>query len=187
MGNFRIYWGIFGKYLPFVLTTLITIFIVFAIIYYRRQKSGDQLNAIRTTMSKLVISLVMLGILSVSLLPSNSYLSFQFSIKIQLIPLLAGDLEYLINVVMYLVLISFVTFHTNARNVNPIFFGMMLSLFIEVMQFLLPIGRIASVTDFILNSMGSVIGFCIVRKECKKCQTRVRRKVKLFKLDELSS
>lgn len=153
----------FSKYLPFVLTTLITISIVFAIIYYRRQKSGDQLNAIRTTLSELVISFVMIGILSVSLLPSNLNSTFQFSIKVQLTPLLAGDLEYLINVIMYLVLISFVTFHTNARNVNPIFFGMILSLFIEVMQYLLPTGRIASVTDFILNSMGSVIGFCIAK------------------------
>lgn len=157
------YWRIFSKYLPFVLTTLITIFIVFAFIYYRRQKSGDQIIAIRTTMSELAISFVMIGILFVSLLPSNSYLTFQYSIKVQLIPLLAGDLEYLINVGMYLIFIFFVTLHRKSNNLNPIFFGMIFSILIEVMQFLLPMGRIASVTDFILNSMGSVIGFCIAK------------------------
>ncbi|MGO4546291.1 VanZ family protein [Paenibacillus sp. 2TAB23] len=163
MDNFIIYWGIFSKYLPYVLSTLLMISIVFALIYYRRKKSGYQINAFRTTMNELAITFVMIGILFVSLLPSNSFLTFQISIKVQLIPLLAGDLEYLINILMYLIFIFFVALHRKSNNINPIFFGIIFSLFIEIMQLLLPTGRIASVTDFILNAMGSLLGFCIAK------------------------
>ncbi len=108
-----------------------------------------------------MIACVVLVMLFVTISPSNMYATYQYSIKLRLSPLFQGDVEYMINVLMYVVLAFFLTFRLNGH-IKTVLLCMGFSLIIEVMQYFLPIGRMLSITDFVLNTFGTLIGFLLI-------------------------
>jgi glycopeptide antibiotics resistance protein len=115
------YWRMFRDYIPIFATILVIVIFIFAWIYFSRIKRGERLKTPKTTFLEMMITVVVLGILFVTLSPSYSYITFQYSVKLRLNPLFQGD----------------------------------------VSQYILPLGRILSVTDFVLNTIGSVIGYML--------------------------
>jgi VanZ family protein len=108
-----------------------------------------------------MITYIVSAILFVTISPSTSYVTYQYSTKLKLSPLFQGDIEYIINVLMYLILASLITFRLNGR-IKTLFLCMGLSLIIELTQYLLPTGRMLSVTDFVLNTFGAVLGYLLM-------------------------
>ena len=58
--------------------------------------------------------------------------------------------------------------------IKSVTFGLILSIFIEVMQYILPIGRNAQLTDIILNTISALIGVLIF-KACEFFKNRNKK------------
>jgi glycopeptide antibiotics resistance protein len=155
------YWRIFGKDMPKLAAGIVILILAFVFVYKIRKKRSERETVLSTTILDLVITSVVLAILFITETPIGNLLRHQNNFNLYLLPLFHGDTEYVINVIMFLVFSLLLAFRTRA-NIKVIIVGMAFSVCIEVSQYLLPTGRILSLTDFVLNSIGTVIGFALV-------------------------
>lgn len=146
----------------FMLITVVTLII--------NVKHGYQLDSISKTikyLSAIGLTMSLVGILLVTLMPTSNDSNI-----IQLTPFESiTDLWYfattealinsvLMNIVLFIP-VAFFFYIIIRKELLTTLICLLLSIFIETTQYLLPIGRITSIDDVILNSIGGIIGMIL--------------------------
>lgn len=153
------YWRIYSGYIPMLLIFFILTVITFLVIYQIRTKKDMKAALIKTIVDGCIfLSLAFIGF--ITLLPRHIEETHSINLQLSLLALLHGDIEYILNVVMFIPF-SLSLFLGKRRISLAILAGILVSLSIETLQYILPIGRFASVNDLVLNTMGTVIGVTI--------------------------
>lgn len=156
------YWRIFGEYIPIIIISLVILFAVYSIVYLFRIKKVTRKEAFYTTILELGICVFALIIVLITLLPTRSNNRFIFDSTVNVSIIFNGDIEGLINVFLFVPIVFILVLRFNRA--HPLVFVLIsigLSVLIEAVQYILPLGRIAAVNDVILNILGSLIGLLI--------------------------
>jgi glycopeptide antibiotics resistance protein len=152
------YWRIYNDKLPWLLSALLFTSLVFIAIYWISAKSNPKSKTVRITLIDLTISygFIMIGFFTLMPTPINFRNLIDYQISLGLHSL--GDIETIINLLMYIPLGIFICIRLKGNVFIPILIGCAYSLLIEMLQYVLPLGRIATVDDLILNTLGTIIG-----------------------------
>lgn len=148
------YWRINSHYVPYILL-LIGLLVVLAAVAYAHLQRKSKMRA-RQAVLNCIICIFLLAIVATTLLPTNNP-NHVYSLQIQFDKLLLSDMESVINFLLMIPLTVTVLMRTRHRYKLTLLLVTQLSIMIEAMQFILPIGRIASINDFLLNTMGCVL------------------------------
>jgi glycopeptide antibiotics resistance protein len=139
-------------------------------LFHKRQKKVNcNKDVIITVAVDISLVLTVIGILMVTLFPAR----WGVDNNIQLVPLVSiydvlfnsVDISVPIcilgfNILLFIPFGFFMAWEISSFNLarRTLFIGTSLSIVVEILQFLLPIGRIANVDDVILNTIGTLMG-----------------------------
>jgi len=156
------YWRIFGEYIPVLIISIVLLILINLIVYFVKIKKTTRREAFYTSILELgtCIFVVIIGLMT--LLPTRSKERYIFDSSINVEIIFNRDIEGLINLIIFIPLFFILKIRFN--RVSPLIFVLIsfgLSVFIEFLQYILPLGRIATVNDVILNTIGSTIGLLL--------------------------
>ncbi|CAD2075423.1 VanZ family protein [Jeotgalicoccus meleagridis] len=152
---------------PVIPIFIIIFMIIVVVTLFINIKSGYQLDTVSKklryfSIMGLIMSLV--GIFLVTLMPTSNESDIVVLTPLESIKDMwyYATTEAIFNsIVMNIVLfipISFFLYCLIKRGILTVLLCLVLSIFIETTQYLLPIGRVTSVDDVMLNSIGGIIG-----------------------------
>lgn len=152
---------------PVIPIFIIIFMIIVVVTLFINIKSGYQLDTVSKKLRCFsIIGLIMslVGIFLVTLMPTSNESDIVVLTPFESIKDMwyYATTEAIINsIVMNIVLfipISFFLYCLIKRGILTVLLCLVLSIFIETTQYLLPIGRVTSVDDVMLNSIGGIIG-----------------------------
>lgn len=161
---------LFEAFQPIIPIFIMIFMLIVILTFVINIKHGYQLDSISKKIKYLsIIGLIMsiVGTFLVTLMPTSND-----SDIVQLVPFESiKDLWYyattealinsvLMNIVLFIP-VSFFIYIIIRRELLTTIICLLMSMFIETMQYLLPIGRITSIDDIMLNSLGGIIGVLI--------------------------
>lgn len=157
------YWRIYKDLIPMVIVGFLIVVLVFSIILFFRVKK-KQTDSFKRTALDFLISLNVISICFITLYPTgikeNHFMDFSFSIN----GMKTQGIESIINVLLFLPLAYCCSFRIKSKNKYYIILCLAIfSILIEAFQYVLPIGRIATLNDIVLNSVGAAIGVIIAK------------------------
>lgn len=153
------YWRIYSDYIPWLLGASLVTLIVFGVVYLLRRRDSQQ-SVITKTILECIITLCLVFIAFVTMLPTGINQTHLINLNITTVLLFRGDIEYIINLFIFIPL-GFALYIRLKRIEVAMLIGAGVSLCIEILQYLLPLGRVASIDDLILNILGTAIGVLI--------------------------
>jgi glycopeptide antibiotics resistance protein len=169
-------WRIFGEMLDLFLLVLINVIIV---AYYLSKKKNWQLQRVIVL---ILFIFSILGILLITVLPmiSTGAEVLKFERNVNFIPLHGFYYTYFIsnssdfsnairniglNILLFVpfgLFLSWLLGTTKRKYMLLVtLFGMLLSLTVELIQFIFPTGRVADIDDLLFNTLGVFFGICI--------------------------
>lgn len=165
-------WRAFNHVIPLFITLIPIVTIVVTVLYIRWVKAGNKRKeAFFKAIIYMLFILSVIGVLLVTLLPIGAT-----GRTLQLIPF-ASSIDVLFNSVHFTVpvrvlgfnIILFIPFglflalilKTKSVIFKTTIVGMMFSISIETLQFILNSGRVSNVDDVILNTLGTFLGAAI--------------------------
>lgn len=150
------YWRIYNDYLPWVLLYLLSTLLLFLLVYSLRSKTSRK-SAILSTILEGTIFFFVIIISFITLLPIGLGESNLISLQSSITLIFRGDIEYVLNLIIFIPLGLSLSLRMK-NTLLTIGIGFLFSLTIEIIQYIFPIGRIASIDDLLLNTLGTLIG-----------------------------
>lgn len=152
------YWRIYNHLIPMLVISLCIVVLIFALIFFIRVKK-KQVGALKQTVLELLITLNVIGICFVTLYPIGMKENHIMDVRLSMNSMFSQGIESIINLLLFVPLAYFFTLRMRYwANYYLVLCFVIFSLLIELFQYMLPLGRTATLNDLILNSVGAIIG-----------------------------
>jgi len=153
----------YNEYLPAFVASVIVISVMFIIMLrYRTKRLNRREEAVKKTLAEFGAYFFLIVVGFITLSPTKIQITYRFDSSFNVNALFSGDTKQIINVLLFVpVVLCLVLRFTSTSSAIFIFVAFFISVLIEMLQYLLPLGRIASVNDVVLNTIGGIIG-CVV-------------------------
>lgn len=190
-------WRAFGYLVPLFFISILATLLPGYLLYRKRIKHLDSVYAFKSTVIDLLLILNVLGILMVTLLsgtwgrPSTLQLVPFESIKNVILNSfrIMELVNLLLNIILFIPLGFLLYWRLNPKKILVVTMsGLIFSVLIELTQYILPVARITSIDDILLNTLGTAIGtwlFLLLRKLFPKLFGYDKRS-KITNLNEIS-
>ncbi|MFC6333133.1 VanZ family protein [Paenibacillus septentrionalis] len=155
------YWRIYNHIIPMLVISLVIILLIFILIFFIRIKK-KQVDILKRTVLELLISLNVISICFVTLYPTGMKENHIIDLRLSISSMMSQGTESFINLLLFLPLAYFCSLRIKfLSKYYLVLCFVIFSLLIEVSQYVLPLGRITTLNDVILNSVGAVIGIIL--------------------------
>ena len=161
---------LYEAFQPVIPVFILLFILVIAMTLIIQRKSGYRLDTMRKRMDFILylgLMMSVIGILLLTLLPSsNPEKVTQFVPFYSIIDTFEYAADYAIinsigmNILLFVPLGMFLYIFTKSEFLTTVL-ACLFSIFIEFLQYMLPIGRISNVDDVILNTVGGIIGMIL--------------------------
>nr|WP_306812899.1 VanZ family protein [Paenibacillus soyae] len=151
----------FSGFLPVFITATAVLTAVCAVVWWKRVR-GSQQDAAKNSLLEWAASFVLLSALFMTLTPTRTHIRYHFDASIEVGMIYSGGVESMINLLLFVPFV--ILLQIRFRRVSRLYIllaACSISAIIEGLQYALPIGRVAAVHDFILNTFGSLVGVII--------------------------
>jgi len=145
-----------------VLVICLVIFVLIYILIFCIRIKQKQIDSLKKTVLEFLISLNVIGVCFVTLYPIGAKENHMIDLSLSINSMKTQGIESIINVLLFLPLAFFCSLRMNYRIKYYLVLCLAIfSMLIEICQYILPLGRIATMNDFILNSVGAATGLLI--------------------------
>jgi len=134
-----------------------TLVLIFLLILFIRVKK-KQIDSLKRSVLESLISLNVVVICVVTLYPIGMKENHIIDLSLSITSMKTQGIESIINLFLFLPLAYFCSLRMKYRNKYYLVLCLaIISMLIEICQYILPLGRVATLNDFILNSVGRAL------------------------------